>query len=177
MSEVDAASFKAALGRFASGVTLVTVRAPGGQDHGMTASAFTSLSLDPPLILVCIKVGNYAYELIEEVGSFAVNILGRSQEERSNRFAGGIVDADGRWTPWPEERPRFEGVEFSRGEHSGAALLEGSLASLDCTLESILPGGDHGIFIGRVCAASVCEAEGLAPLLYHAGSYGSFERN
>ena len=177
MPEVDAASFKAALGRLASGVTVVTVRSPGGQDHGMTASAFTSLSLDPPLILVCIKADNYTYQLIEEVGSFAVNILARSQEERSNRFAGGIVGADGHWTPWPEERPRFEDVEFSRGAHSGAALLEGSLSSLDCRLESIHPGGDHGIIVGRVCAARVSEAGGLQPLLYHAGSYGTFKAN
>ena len=126
---------------------------------------------------MCIKAGNQTYKLIEEVGSFAVNILARSQEERSNRFAGGIVGADGRWTPWPEERPRFEDMEFSRGAHSGAALLEGSLSSLDCKLESILPGGDHGIFVGRVCAASVCQAEGLQPLLYHAGSYGTFKAN
>ena len=143
----------------------------------MTASAFSSLSLDPPLVLVCIKAGNYSYQLIEQVGSFAVNILARSQEERSNRFAGGIVGDDGRWTPWPEDRDRFEGVDFSRGEHSGAALLDGSLASLDCKLESILPGGDHGIFVGRVCATKLSEAESLEPLLYHGGSYGGFKRD
>jgi flavin reductase (DIM6/NTAB) family NADH-FMN oxidoreductase RutF len=174
---VDPSLFKAALGRLASGVTVVTVRGADGIDHGMTASAFTSLSLDPPLVLVCVEADNSTYEIIESSDSFAVNILARSQEEISNRFAGGIVGADGRWTPWPMDRDRFEDLDFSRGEHSGAALLEGSLASLDCTLEAVLPGGDHGIFVGRVQGATLCEGAAQGPLLYSSGGYGTFTRS
>ena len=174
MPDVDASLFRAALGCLTSGVTVVTVRDAEGGDHGMTASAFTSLSLEPPLVLVCVKAGNSTYGLIESSSSFAVNILARSQEECSNRFAGGIVGADGKWTPWPMDRDRFEDLDFSRGEHSGAALLEGSLAALDCSLEAILPGGDHGIFVGRVQGATLGEGEGLEPLLYSSGGYGTF---
>ncbi len=174
MTGVDSASFKAALGRFPSGVTVVTVRGEQGQDHGMTASAFTSVSLDPPLVLVCITMGNYSYQLIEQRGSFAVNLLASTQQERSNRFAGGSVDDDGRWTPWPEDRDKFADLDFSRGEHSDAALLDGALASLDCSLEAILPGGDHGIFVGRVQTVRLSDAAQLAPLLYYSGGYGHF---
>jgi len=140
----------------------------------MTASAFSSLSLDPPLVLVCIKSGNSTYKVIEERGSFTVNILARQQESLSNRFAGGIVGADGKWTPWPQDRDRFADLSISRADHSGAAVLEGSLAALDCSLESILPGGDHGIFIGRIESITSSTDEALDPLLYGGGSYGSF---
>ncbi len=176
MSAIDPSMFRSALARFASGVTVVTSVAADGSDHGMTASAFSSLSLDPPLVLVCIQRGNSTYELIEERGSFAVNILARPQQSLSNRFAGGIVDDDGKWTPWPKDRDRFADLSLSRAEHSGAAILEGSLAALDCSLESILPGGDHGIFVGRVEGiTSLSTDEELDPLLYGGGSYGSFQ--
>ena len=172
---IDAKNFKAALGKFASGVTVVTVRSADGEDHGMTASAFTSLSLDPPLIIVCIKNENRTYELIEESDSFAVNILARTQEAESNRFAGGYIDADGQWQRWPEDRDKFADLTISRGEVSGAPLIEGSLASLDCRLEHILPGGDHGIFVGHVEGARVIEDEEPDALLYFGGRYGRFQ--
>lgn len=175
MTEIDSATFRNALARFASGVTVITVVAPDGSDHGMTASAFSSVSLAPPLVLVCIKAGNSTYEIIEERGSFAVNILSRDQESLSNRFAGGIVGEDGTWSPWPADRDRFADLTLSRAEHSGAASLEGSLAVLDCSLESILPGGDHGIFVGRVQGVTLSGGEELNPLLYGGGSYGSFQ--
>lgn len=175
MPEIDSATFRNALSRFASGVTIITALAPDGTDHGMTASAFSSLSLDPPLVLVCIKAGNSTYKVIEERGSFAVNILARSQESLSNRFAGGIVGEDGTWTPWPDDRDRFADLTISRAAHSGAASLEGSLAVLDCALENILPGGDHGIFVGRVQGVTLSAGAELNPLLYGGGSYGSFQ--
>jgi flavin reductase (DIM6/NTAB) family NADH-FMN oxidoreductase RutF len=156
-------------------VTVVTSLAPDGSDHGMTASAFSSLSLDPPLVLVCIKAGNSTYKIIEERGSFAVNILSRDQESLSNRFAGGIVGEDGKWTPWPADRDRFADLTISHAEHSGAASLDGCLAVLDCSLENILPGGDHGIFVGRVRGANLSAGDELSPLLYGGGSYGSFQ--
>ena len=172
---IDAKNFKRALGKFASGVTVITVRSPDGEDHGMTASAFSSLSLDPPLVLVCIKNENQTYELIEKAGSFAVNILGRHQEAESNRFAGGYIDAEGHWQRWPEGRDKFEDLVTTRGEVSGAALIEGSLARLDCRLEHILAGGDHGIFVGRVEGAQVLDSDDSAPLLYFGGRYGGFQ--
>ncbi len=168
---VDPKAFKSALGAFASGVTVVTVSTDEG-DHGMTASAFTSLSLEPPLVLVCIQNGNRAYDLIDDKGSFAISILSREQETLSNRFAGGLVDANGQWQPWPEDRDKFDDLSFERGETSGAPLLGGALANLDCSLEALLPGGDHGIFVGRV--EQIRTGEGTSPLLYHRGRYGDF---
>ena len=174
MSEIEPKDFKQALGRFASGVTVVTVRGEDGTDHGMTASAFSSVSLDPPLILVCIKNGNHTYELVEAAGSFAVNILAREQEALSNRFAGGIVGADGQWTPWPEDRDKFADLGIQRAETSGAALLDGAIAQLDCSLEAIQPGGDHGIFVGRIHGIRYADADASAPLIYCRGRYGDF---
>ena len=174
MSAVDSSTFRSALARFASGVTVITTVGPDGTDHGMTANAFSSVSLDPPLILVCITKNNSTYALIQQRGSFAVNILSRDQEALSNRFAGGIVGPDGKWSPWPEDRDRFADLTVSRAGHSGAAALDGCLATLDCVLDTILPGGDHGIFIGRVKGITLAEGDELDPLLYGGGSYGSF---
>ena len=166
---MDSKLFRNALGCFASGVTVVTMRKAGEGDHGMTASAFSSLSLDPPLILVCVQNTNQTHGMLEAAGHFAVNVLSREQETLSNRFAGGIVDADGNWTPWPVERDKFEDLSFQRGaDCGGAALLEGSLAQLECQLEAVLPGGDHGIFVGRVVTAHVGAGD---PLLYAQGRY------
>lgn len=168
---VDSQEFKAALGAFASGVTVVTVATEDG-DHGMTASAFSSLSLEPPLILVCIQNGNQSYDLIDRKGSFAVSVLARDQEALSNRFAGGVVDSEGQWQPWPEDQDKFADLQWERGANSDAPMLDGALAHIDCTLEAILPGGDHGIFVGRV--ESVRMGDGTRPLLYHRGAYGDF---
>ncbi len=174
MAEIDKQTFKRALGSFASGVTVVTVRTPAGEDHGMTASAFSSVSLDPPLVLVCIQNDNRTFELISEARAFAINILARDQEERSNRFAGGVVDADGQWQPWPEGKSRFVDVPFTRAEASEAAFLTGSLANIDCTLEALYPGGDHGIFVGRIQQIALADPAGGPPLLYFGGRYGDF---
>ena len=101
----------------------------------MTASAFCSLSLQPPLVLVCVKKGNHTHKLLEEAGAYAINLLDEAQESVSNRFAG--------W--WEEGKSKWADLEISRGAVSGAALIGGSLASLDCTLHSVLDGGDHSI--------------------------------
>jgi flavin reductase len=158
----DPQDFKSALGRFASGVTVVTIKTPDG-DHGMTASAFCSLSLDPPLVLVCVKKGNHTHGLLEAAEGFGINLLGAEQVSISNRFAG--------WG-FPEGQDKWEDLEISRGEVSGAPLIGGSLAQLDCTLWSAQDGGDHTIFIGQVeNAESFGERDDLAPLLYFAGKY------
>ena len=174
MAPIDETAFKRALGNFASGVTVLTVRTPAGADHGMTANAFSSLSMDPPLILVCIQNHNETYQLIQAVGAFAVNILGRDQEERSNRFAGSVMDAHGCWQPWPEARDRFADLQYTRADASGAAFLTGCLANIDCTLEALHPGGDHGIFVGRIQQIQLPDDHSKAPLLYYGGDYGDF---
>jgi flavin reductase (DIM6/NTAB) family NADH-FMN oxidoreductase RutF len=159
---VDADLFKAALGRFASGVTAITVH-NDGDDHGMTASAFCSLSIDPPLVLVCVKKGNHTHGLMEETGAYVINLLDQEQVSVSNRFAG--------W--WEEGKSKWEDLELSRGSASGAVMIGGSLASLDCTLHSVLDGGDHSIFVGEVQDAVINgeDRDALKPLLYFAGSY------
>ena len=153
--------FKAALGRFASGVTVVTLG--GEEDHGMTASAFCSLSIDPPLVLVCVKNGNTTHGKLLEAKGFGVNILGADQKDLSNRFAG--------WG-FPKDQDKWADLEISRGAVSGAPFLPGALAHLDCSLYGTRDGGDHTIFIGQVeNADSFGERESLDALLYFAGAY------
>lgn len=154
--------FKAALGRLCAGVTVVTVADPDG-DHGMTASAFTSLSLDPPLVLVCVGKKGNMHARLSAADHFAVNLLDAAQESVSNRFAG--------W--WEEGRSKWADLDLARGPHSGAAWIGGALAQLDCAVHAKLDGGDHTIFVGRVLATGVDDRprEGLEPLLYFAGQY------
>ena len=157
----DPQDFKDALSRFPSGVTVVTLDTEDGP-HAMTASAFCSLSLDPPLVLVCVKKGNRTHEKLEGAKGFAVNILHESQQTHSNRFAG--------WPPEGEEP--WDNVSHSPAPESGAPFLDGAIASLDCTLYGTRDGGDHTIFIGQVeNAESFGERDDLAPLLYFAGKY------
>jgi flavin reductase (DIM6/NTAB) family NADH-FMN oxidoreductase RutF len=154
--------FKAALARFASGVTVVTLSDDDG-DHGMTASAFTSVSLDPPLVLVCVTKGNATHQRLQGAGGFAVNILSADQVTVSNRFAG--------W--WDEGKSKWDDLTLTRGSVSGAPLIGGALAQLDCSTWSTADGGDHTIFIGQVEGATVSPSapDALAPLLYFAGGY------
>lgn len=159
---VSAADFKAALGRFCSGVTVVTARSEG-EDVAMTASAFSSVSLSPPLVLVCVKHGGTMHTTLEAGSHFAVNILDAVQQDVSNRFGG--------W--WKGDGGPWSGLAVSRAPHSGAAWLDGSLASLDCVVEHRHSGGDHTIYVGRVLATRVDDRprEDLEPLLYFAGQY------
>ncbi len=168
------ADFKAALGRFASGVTVVTLRDPdAGPDgdaghHGMTASAFCSLSLDPPLVLVCVGNRGDTHARLLRADGFAINILNDAQVDVSNRFAGWGSPGG---SPW-------DGLSFQLGAVSGARLIDGSLATLDCKRWNRLDGGDHSIFIGEVHATTLRgetlrdEAQSeLSPLLYFSGRY------
>lgn len=158
----SADDFKAALGRFASGVTVVTVADEEG-DHGMTASAFTSLSLDPPLVLVCVTKGNATHHKLSSAKGFGINILSDAQVSVSNRFAG--------W--WKEGVSKWADLEIARGEASGAALIGDALASLDCTSWSTADGGDHTIFIGQVERVVLAPGDRADqnPLLYFGGGY------
>lgn len=175
MQPIDDNLFRKTLGRFASGVTVVTVKTEAGEPHGMTASAFSSLSLEPPLVLVCVKKENQTWKHLVGAEGFAVNLLSRTMETLSNRFAGGTVSADGQWTPWPEEKSKFTDVSFSLGTQSGAALLEGCLGHLDCSMEQVLDGGDHSIFVGRVHSAAAGGDSNDEPLIYFSGRYRQLE--
>lgn len=156
---IDRDLFRAVLGRFASGVTIVTTVDADGIDHGMTVSAFSSLSLDPPLVLVCIDHKASVWPAFERATHFAINILGSQQEALSRRFS----SRDGE---------RFEGVGFTRGT-TGVALLDDTLAAVECTVTARLPHGDHSILVGSVDGGT---ARDLQPLLYYRGGYASLSR-
>lgn len=127
----------------------------------MTVSAFTEVSLDPPLVLVCADQASNTHALIAEAGVFAVNVLARGQEALSRLFAS---EAD--------EHRRFQGLAWGTGS-TGAPLLPGSIAQLDCRVVAAHPAGDHVIYLGRVEEVRRGEGE---PLLHYARSYGSFAR-
>ena len=151
--------FRATLGRLASGVTVITATV-GGRDLGMTVSAFTSLSLEPPMVLVCVDRAATLHDLLVEGTVFGVNVLAADQETLSRRFAKG------------DAAERFAGVGYVRGA-LGAPLLEGTLAWLECTVAARHDGGDHAIVVGAVAEVGVHEGR---PLLYYRGGYASLER-
>ena len=156
MTPIDAATFRHALSRFPSGVTVVTVRGDDGRDYGMTVSAFASLSLQPPLMLVCIGDDATIAGAVAAAGHFAVSVLSHDQEALARRFA--ESDAD-----------RFEGTAVTRGV-SGLALLSGAVAHLQCAIVARHRGGDHTIVVGEVLSAT--GTEGGRPLVYELGQYG-----
>lgn len=159
MTLVDEYRFRSVLSRFASGVTIVTAVDAAGADHGITVSAFSSLSLDPPLILVCIDRASVMHGILQSSNAFAVNVLAESQEELARKFA----DPD---------NDRFEGTSFTRGGH-GSAMLTGTAAQLECAIVSRFESGDHTIFVGSVVAA---ESSDEPPLLYYRGGYAALGR-
>ncbi|QJT02488.1 flavin reductase [Streptomyces asoensis] len=163
--------FRAAMSRLADGVVLVTARepsldpddpgAPDGEDVGMTATAFMSVSLDPPLVLVSLRTGSRMDDLLDEQPLWAVSVLSESQRHIAGRFAmkGRISD-----------RLLFEDIPYARGEVAGAPLVGGALATLECRTEQTVTAGDHTLVIGRVLTASVPSADG-GPLMYFRGRY------
>ena len=155
---LDQDAFRAVLGRFASGVTIVTVRGANGRDYGMTVSAFSSVSLEPPLVMVCIGEDASLKPMIAEATHYGVSILASDQEPLSRRFA-----AHGE---------RFDGVGFTRGDN-GMALIDGALAFMECRIIARHRAGDHTVVIGEVEAASVADQR---PLLYYRGGYAQLER-
>ena len=156
---IDPDQFRAVLGRFASGVTVLTVRTSRGEDHGMTASAFCSVSLEPPLVLACVDRGAEMHGMLAPGSHFGVSILEEGQEALSRRFA---------------ELPsgRFDGIGYVRAE-SGVVLLDDALAHLDCRCVERYEAGDHAILVGEVEWAAVQQGR---PLLYYRGGYAQLER-
>ena len=141
------------MGQFASGVTVVTTVSEG-KKVGLTASSFASLSVEPPLVLVCLAKKLYTHRAIEESGIFAVNILGAHQLDLGLRFAG----------MKPEVIDRFADLELGTGT-TGAPLIGGSLVGVDCRLWNQYEGGDHSIFVGEV--QGIVTSSLANPLLYH----------
>ncbi len=147
--------FRAALSKFASGVTIVTTKDMDGNLHGITVSAFCSVSLDPPLILVCIEKKAACHFAVGDSGAFVVNILSENHIDYSNRFALSIPD-------------KFEGMDYREGVN-GIPFLENVLAILECRLVNSQINGDHTIFVGQVENTVINENEN--PLLYFNGLY------
>lgn len=156
MPDVDAPVFRQLLGRFATGVTVVTTRRKNGSPVGMTANSLASVSLMPPLLSVCIERTADLHQTIITAPHFAVNVLADDQEELSRRFAG------------PREG-RVEGVGYRLSEN-GLMLLDGVVAHIECAREAVHEAGDHSIILGRVIAGSAREGR---PLVYYRGGYGS----
>jgi len=156
---IDPDEFRAVLGRFASGVTILTTRDDKERDHGMTVSAFCSASLVPPLVLACIDRSTDMFRILPKSSHFGINILADGQEALSRRFA---------------ELPtgRFDGIGYTRAE-SGVVLLDDALAHLDCRRIDVHDAGDHVIFVGEVEWASSRKGR---PLLYYRGGYAQLER-
>ncbi|MER5303117.1 MULTISPECIES: flavin reductase family protein [Streptomyces] len=163
--------FRAAMSRLAAGVVLVTAQepsldpddpnAPAVEDVGMTATAFLSVSLDPPLVMVSLREGSRMDDLLAEQPLWAVSVLSESQRHIAGRFAmkGRISD-----------RLLFDDIPYVRGDISGAPLVGGALATLECRTEKTVTAGDHTLVIGRVLTAELPSAEG-GPLLYFKGRY------
>ena len=157
---VDPAAFKAVMGQWPSGVTVVTTVDDDGP-HGMTASSFSSVSLEPPLVSVCVAKHLNTHGRLRASGVFAVNILDKDQVDHGLRFAG-MLD---------EVSDRFAGVDVTTAV-TGAPLLTGTLGWVDCRVWQAYDGGDHTIFVGEVLAAGTDPA--ASPLLYHSRSWGQF---
>ena len=154
MRDVEPERFRSVMGRFATGVTVVTVATPDGP-MGMTANAVCSLSLDPVLLLVCFDNAARTLPQVRESGRFGVNVLASGQERLARLFA----------SKRPE-REKFAGVGHT--VHDGIPVIEGVLAWVGCRLERLIPGGDHTIGIGAVEAAEAGQGE---PLLWFRGGY------
>lgn len=146
--------FRHALGKFTSGVTVVTTCAADGHPHGLTVSAFCSVSLEPPLILVCIEKTTGSYHAFEESKAFVVNILSESQSRLSNHFASYIED-------------KFAGIEYETGIEN-IPVLKDCLVNLECRLANSYDGGDHTIFVGEIEKARIADGN---PLAYFHGNY------
>lgn len=155
MSDIDQKTFRSALGEFPTGITIVTAKDSAGEVVGMTANSFSSVSLDPPLILWSVDKGGSLHDAFIGTKYFCVHFLSESQQVLSNTFA-------------TSEGDRFEGVRWQMGEF-GSPVIADCLATLECVTETIYPGGDHSIILGKVLKCKT--NKNAAPLLFHRGGY------
>ena len=168
VAPVDVERYRAVMGRFVTGVTVVTSMVEttaGPYPWGTTVNAFTSVSLDPPLVLVCIGRERSIHDVIGEVGRFGVNILAEESQGLSDCFAGA-----------PSELPRsaFCGAAYHPGR-TGVPILEAAVAHLECVVERVLEAGDHTVYLARVVDLGTSDVHPL-PLLYYRGRYLRIER-
>ena len=155
---IDPRELRNTMGLFATGVTVITTKDATGKPFGLTANAFSSLSLDPPLLLVCVDKKVDCYACFDESKVFVVNFLAREQEELSTRFATKGIE-------------KFEGVSYTLGS-LGVPLLDGALAHLECKVAAGYEGGDHTIYTGEVQTIATADVK---PLLFYQGKYRSLE--
>ena len=148
--------FRNTCGLWATGVSIVTTVGPEGEPYGLTMNGVTSLSLDPPMMLVCVDERSDTLAPMTKSRCFCINVLTKDQEQLSNRFA-------------KKGENKFESVAWS-GATTGAPVIEGSLVSIDCSVSAIYEGGDHKIFCGEAVTI-VPAAETKPPLIYFAGRY------
>lgn len=158
---VDPATFRDVMAQWPSGVTIVTTLDAEDERKGMTASSFSSVSADPPLVSVCLHRDLYTHKLISESGVFGVNVLAKDQMEVARRFAGMVKDVD----------DRFAGESWTIAE-TGVSLLDSALGWVDCRVLYEYEGGTHTIFVGEVVAAH--NARRSAPLLYHSRGWAGY---
>jgi len=161
---VGVRAFREAMGEFPTGVTVVTVASGHGTMHGMTVNSFSSVSLDPMLVLVCLNEKSRGLGLIERAGAFVVNVLSAGQQDVSRRFAS---------RNRPAGSAMFDGVPFEPGV-TGGPMLADATASFDCRLWQSHRAGDHLIVLGEVVA--LVHRPQLEPLIFHAGTYKALER-
>jgi flavin reductase (DIM6/NTAB) family NADH-FMN oxidoreductase RutF len=159
MERIDSRQLRNALGRYATGVAVVTTRAPSGKLEGLTANSFAAVSLDPPLILWSLRRQAPSMKSFLDAGAFAVNVLADEQSSLSEHFARSHAD-------------KFDGIAFKTG-FAGCPVLHDPLALFECEMESTTSGGDHIIFIGRVQRVSYREG---SPLIFSGGNYGTHTR-
>ncbi len=157
--------FRKVMGHFVTGVTVVTTFDAGGRPAGITVNALSSVSLEPPLVVVALDRRRFITPIVHEAGRFAVSILSEDQQALSDCFAGAPV------TPGRED---FCGAAWTPGE-TGLPILDGSIASLECTVTDSYPVGDHDLFIGRV-EALANEEHHPQPLLYYRRRYLRVDR-
>ena len=154
---MNPADFKRALARLAGGVVVVTTTDPGGGPAGLTATSVCSVSLEPPLVLVCLGTGSRTHDAIAASGRYALNVLGARQSDLSAHFA-------------RSGENKFDGLAWTAGPH-GSPILEGAIATCECEIEQAVPAGDHTIFIARVMEAVAAEDPEARPLLWFRGAH------
>jgi 3-hydroxy-9,10-secoandrosta-1,3,5(10)-triene-9,17-dione monooxygenase reductase component len=157
MSGFDQARFREVLGHFATGITIVTAT-DEGEPVGFSCQSFAALSLDPPMVILAPAKSSTSWPRIARAGSFCVNILGEHQEAVCRAFA--VSGGD-----------KFDGVDWSPGV-TGSPLIEGSLATVECTLGAIYEGGDHELVTGHVVDMEIGKG---SPLLFYRSGFGRFE--
>ena len=157
-TSVDPLSFRRACARFATGITVTTVRGPDGEPHGLTANSFTSVSLTPPLVLVCIDHSCNVLPMLRAATHYGINILREEQRPISSRFAQRGLD-------------RFNGIPW-RETSAGVPVLLGVIGFLECRLVQAVDAGDHCILIGEVIATEFSDGR---PLLYYNSAYRGLE--